>query len=92
MTYLWHELLHQYFDRSNLSHSVIELITDNELYKQITGMQYPPLRGHQQLSVIENCLMDDWNKYLSGNSKNIMDFIQTKKAHECGSLFEDLNW
>ena len=92
VTYLWHELLHQYFDRSNLSHSVIELITDNELNKQITGVGYPPFRGHQQLSVIENCLAEDWNSYLVGYSKNIMDFLQTNKSKECGALFEDLNW
>lgn len=92
ITYLWHEILHQYFDKSNLSHSVIELITDNELNKILTGNDYLSIRGHRQLNPIKKCLMDDWKIYLSSTSKNIMDFVQIKKVTECGELFKNLKW
>lgn len=92
LTYLWHETLHQYFDKSNLSHSVIELISDNEFNKILTGNNYPPFRGHIELEPIKKCLIDDWKNYLSSPSKHLVNFMQTKNVTECGELFTDLKW
>ena len=91
VTYLWHETLHAYFDKSNLSHSIIELISDNELNKTLTKNDYPPLRGHQQLNQIKNCLLDEWRQYLSSTPKNIINFTHSEKVTKCGELFKDLH-
>ncbi len=89
---LWHEILHNYFDKSNLSHSVIELIANHELSKTLTKTEYPPLVGHKQLRLIENCLMDDWKKYLLQEDKNIRIFLQADPTIKCGNLFTSLDW
>jgi hypothetical protein len=92
VTNLWHEILHNYFDKSNLSHSVIELIANHELNKILTQFEYPPLVGHKQLRLIENCLMDDWKNYLLQEDKDIMIFINANSSIKCGNLFTSLDW
>jgi hypothetical protein len=63
--YLWHEILHAYFPFDDLSHALIQLLTDNELRAILnTGTSYPPLVGHQALfPLMENCL-PYWRDYL----------------------------
>jgi len=39
--YIWHEILHSYFDKSDLNHTLIELIADNELrYRHPGGKDF----------------------------------------------------
>ena len=35
--YLWHEILHTYFDKTDISHAIIQLITDCELQNRLNG-------------------------------------------------------
>lgn len=72
--YLWHEILHSYFESSHFNHAVIELITDNELNNRLNGYKYPPLKGHKKLNDIEKKLLPLWKKYLQGGGNNILEF------------------
>lgn len=92
MIYLWHEILHESFSRSNLDHVIIELIADHELRKQVTGQSYPPYVGHKKLEIIINCLSPYWLQYLDSKHRNIEDFKELTKVQECGNLFTDLHW
>jgi hypothetical protein len=76
--YLWHEILHSYFKYSELEHAVIELITDNELRKQLNNIDYPPFEGHSDLNKIKKDLLSSWKKYLKKDNKNIKEFIKNK--------------
>lgn len=72
--YLWHEILHSYFDYSEYSHSIIQLVTDNELRVKLNGGNYPPFEGHKELFPLMNELLQKWIEYLSGSQRDIIDF------------------
>ncbi|MBI4101233.1 hypothetical protein HY441_02055 [Candidatus Microgenomates bacterium] len=77
--YFWHEILHSYFDKSELSHAVIQLLTDNELRVRLNGGKYPPFEGHPNLFPMMEKLLPRWKKYLESKSKNIQKFLELAK-------------
>lgn len=72
--YLWHEILHSYFDSSDLNHALIELIADEELRSQLNDSKYPPFIGHEYLESIKKKLLPRWRKYLKLDKKSILKF------------------
>lgn len=72
--YLWHEVLHSYLSYGDVSHSIIELITDNELRVRLNGGKYPPFEGHKNLNDTKKMILPYWKKYLKTKNKNILDF------------------
>lgn len=77
--YLWHEILHSYFDKSLIGHSLIELITDEGLRKQLNSSEYPPFEGHKNLEEIKKKILPHWKKYLKSNNGNILAFQKELK-------------
>lgn len=75
--YLWHEILHLYFGKSDLEHAIIELITDNELRSRLNGEEYPPFEGHDFLNNLRKEILPDWRKYLKQDRKNIKTFVDS---------------
>jgi len=72
--YLWHEVLHSYFQPSTeINHALIELITDNELRIRLNGGEYPPLVGHETLSELREKILPYWRDYLKRNKKDIFE-------------------
>lgn len=72
--YLWHEILHSYLDNSPLSHAIIELITDEEMRKQLNNTIYPPFEGHKNLEILKKKILPHWKKYLKSENKNLTKF------------------
>jgi hypothetical protein len=72
--YLWHEILHSYFDSNNTTHALIQLITDNELRIRLNGGQYPPFEGHSYLIDKMNEILPSWKEYLLSSNKDIHSF------------------
>ncbi|TSA55743.1 hypothetical protein D4R42_05055 [bacterium] len=79
--YLWHEILHSYFKSTNvkfsnkdIEHSIIQLITDNELRIRLNDGQYPPFKGHPKLFPLMKKILPYWKKYLRSEKKNILEF------------------
>ncbi|MDO8622372.1 MAG: hypothetical protein Q7R80_04030 [bacterium] len=62
--YLWHEILHAYFERNDLDHALIQFIADNELRVQLNGGAYPPFVGHSLLFPTMDQLLPQWKRYL----------------------------
>jgi hypothetical protein len=74
IVYLWHEILHSYFGKSDLDHALIELATDNELRVRMNGGQYPPLVGHEELKIIMEKVLPKWREYLRREKKDLVGF------------------
>ncbi len=73
--YIWHEILHSYMKLNNISHSIIELATDNELRVRMNGGTMEPLIGHDYLKDVRKILFDsDWNEYLNTKNTNLIEF------------------
>ena len=72
--YIWHEILHSYFDKSDLNHTLIELIADNELRYRLNGTKYPPFEGHEYLLKIKKRMFPNWKKYLKSEHKDFNRF------------------
>ena len=79
VVYLWHEILHYYFELSDLDHALIELITDNELRVRLNGGKYPPFIGHENLEKLKYKILPYWKKYLKSKNKNIFEFKKLLK-------------
>ncbi len=63
--YLWHEILHSYLDYTDLSHAIIQLVTDNELRVRLNNREtYPPFVGHKNLIPLMHKLLPHWHAYL----------------------------
>jgi hypothetical protein len=81
IVYLTHELLHIVFNyykipQKDLSHAIIELISDNELRIRLNqkGKYFKEGRnniGHPHLRKIEKKILPHWSKYLKNKQKNI---------------------
>ena len=68
--YLWHEVLHSYLDRSDLSHALIQFIADNELRVRLNaGETYPPFEGHKNLFPLMEMVLPHWRSYLAEASE-----------------------
>ena len=76
VVYLWHEILHSYFERSDLDHALIELLTDNELRIRLNKGKYPPFEGFKFLEKLKFKILPYWRKYLKLKNKNIFEFKQ----------------
>jgi len=75
VVYLWHEILHSYFGKSEVEHALVELLTDYELRRQLGGPEYPPFtEGHDYLHSIREKLLPYWKKYLAQDNKNFAEF------------------
>jgi len=79
--YLWHEIMHYYVDpghnHERVAHSIVELLTDEELRVRLNGVGYLPFVGHEGLRKIEMQLLPSWQSYIKQKGKkNINDFIQ----------------
>jgi len=79
--YLWHEILHSYFDNSDINHAIIELITDEELRCFLNHSSYPPFVGHKHLKILKKKLLSKWKIYTNSNNKDIKHFISTIKSN-----------
>jgi len=62
--YLWHEILHSYFDNNDFNHALIQFIADNELRIQLNGGKYPPFVGHEDLFPLMKKVLPHWKRYL----------------------------
>ena len=87
--YLWHEIMHSFvkpLDESALServtHSVIQLCTDNELRVRLNGGTYPPFEGHAYCEATESALLKEWHLYLDSNNRNIIKFQKNAEKIE----------
>lgn len=83
LVYLIHEALHDYFDNSELTHALIELIADNELRLRLNkGGEYFKCDGvdvgHEYLRDLEQELLPAWKTYLkqSAGASNIFDLLK----------------
>lgn len=73
--YLWHEILHSYFGKSETEHALIELITDEEMRVQLNGGTYPPFCGHKALDRLKSSILPAWNDYKQKEKKNLQELI-----------------
>ena len=72
--YIWHEILHSYFDTKQLDHVAISFVTDEELRIRLNGGKYPPFVTHEYLHPVMKKSLPIWKKYLKSRSKDIHDF------------------
>jgi hypothetical protein len=80
--YLWHEVLHSEFGRSDTEHAVIELAADHELRVRLNGGAYADWPGHEYLNEERVRLLPHWRQYLSSSPRNIKDFAARHMAVE----------
>lgn len=83
--YLWHEILHSYFDYTDLSHSLIQLVADNELRTRLNpGETYPPFVGHEDLFPLMDTVLPHWRTYLAEtpteSRRDILGFEEKLRA------------
>jgi murein DD-endopeptidase MepM/ murein hydrolase activator NlpD len=72
--YLWHEILHSYFGRSDLDHALVQFMTDSELRKKLNGDAYPPFVGHKYLHPLMDKILPHWKEYLKSPDKDMWQF------------------
>lgn len=79
--YLWHEILHSYFSNDDLSHCIIQLITDNGLRVMLNqNEKIFPLVGHDNLMSLMRKIYPKWEEYLQRKDKNIYQFLEELKS------------
>lgn len=81
VVYLCHEALHEFFGESDLEHSIIELVTDNELRIRLNGGgEYlyidGELVGHENLLNLEKKILSKWLDYLKIPGKNVFELVE----------------
>lgn len=85
--YLVHEALHSIFGKSEIEHSIIEFISDNELRLRLNGEGEYFLcnginTGHSFLLEMEKKMLKDWKEYLGNPKININQFKENQlKKH-----------
>lgn len=82
LVYLVHESLHSYFDTDNLSHAIIERISDVELSRFLNGSieHYP---YHSFTREVHNKIYPYWNLYLNKTKEEILkDQAYTKIKYD----------
>lgn len=77
--YIWHEILHSFFGRTQEEHALIELITDNELRVRLNGGNYPPFEGHNYLQKQRERLLPHWQAYLKQDTRDTNQLLQQLK-------------
>ncbi|NGX48596.1 MAG: hypothetical protein K940chlam5_00184 [Candidatus Anoxychlamydiales bacterium] len=81
LVYLWHELLHSYLPHDDISHCVIQLITDNALRQLFNSDQEIfPLISHKYLDPLMEKIYPYWQEYLKHEDHNIFYFIEKLNA------------
>jgi hypothetical protein len=68
------------------AHATIQLVTDNELRRHLSGADYPPYQGHEADVPIMQALTDHWKAYLSLPRRNVHAFVT-----EAESVWDSLN-
>ena len=74
--YIWHEILHEYLDKSDEEHALIELITDNEMRRILNNIVYPPFNGHKELQNIKAQLNPKFQKFLLNKKSSVLSVIK----------------
>ncbi len=72
IVYIWHEVLHYYLGKSQKSHALIELATDNELRARLNRTTNDFSIGHDKLKVLREKLAPRWKDYLKNKSENLI--------------------
>lgn len=74
--YLWHELLHSYVDGLDVSHAVIQIITDSEMKLFLNGGDLNSNDWHKRHRTLMKLIYNNsWNFYLESNM-NMHEFIE----------------
>ena len=76
--YLWHEILHSYFNNDDINHALIQFITDNELRIKLGDGKYPPFVGHENLFPLMKKLLPHWGQYLKEKQPRDFNKFRTK--------------
>lgn len=86
IVYLCHEILHTILqgDRSDITHAIIELTTDQELRIRLgkKGKYFKEGKfdvGHFNLRKLEKKILPYWKNYLKDPKQNLKDFIQKNR-------------
>lgn len=74
--YLWHEILHSFFDLDEKTHALIELITNEELRISLNGGEYPPFIGHDYLNDTKLKNLETWKTFLKSKNKKINNIVE----------------
>lgn len=70
LVYLVHESLHSYFKNDNITHAIIENITDFELAKSLNNSE-KGYTGHDYIKNLHIQILPFWNLYLNKSQKSI---------------------
>lgn len=70
LVYLVHESLHSYFKNDNITHAIIENITDFELAKLLNNSE-KGYTGHDYIKNLHIQILPFWNLYLNKSQKSI---------------------
>lgn len=82
LIYLWHEILHSYLPPDDISHCVIQFITDNGLRLLLNNdTKTFPLVGHKYLEPLMNKIYPYWQEYLKQEKHDIFNFIEKLKTY-----------
>ncbi len=78
--YIWHEILHSYFDKFGvkkmIEEVIVQLLTDNEMRKMLNGTDYPPFEGHDDTVNMMEAIYPDWKEFLAQDKKDIKQFVE----------------
>lgn len=69
LIYLVHESLHSYFKKTDLTHTVIENITDIELNKCLRNIEYTFDDCHEYIKMLHMKIQPFWNIYMNKQKK-----------------------
>lgn len=96
LVYLIHEALHEYFEQSDLTHALIELIADNELRLRLNKKGEYLLCGgksvgHEYLRKLEEKILPSWREYVKQGADlgNIFDLIDKLKNSKVVLMYHD---
>lgn len=89
LVYLVHESLHSYFGKDDVSHAIIENITDTELKKYLSCTEFG-YDTHPYLKSIHEKILPFWNLYL-GKTKDeiIKENKLNKTTYDANVLYEN---
>lgn len=87
LVYLVHESLHSFFDLDDLSHTIIENISDVELSKTLNKTKYG-YQGHKFLRDYHAKMLPYWNLYLNRSQEEIAEEQKYQKVEYNAKDFE----
>ena len=74
--YIWHEILHEFFGKSDIEHALIELITDNEMRRLLNNIKYPPFIGHRDLDNLKEKINPKFQSFLNNKESSVFSIIK----------------